>query len=295
MRAFFLLLALMLVCLIGGALLAYPAYLLVHPLNPHWPLHRIADRVSMLLLLISLGWLLRHLGVANRVALGLGLPPQRFALRLAGALLLGVLSMLPAIALLFAMGIRVAKPGLPLEAAAIGEILAKGLLTGLVVGFIEETLLRGAMYSAIERQSGPYAAVALTALIYAAVHFLNSVHIPPDQVSWESSLQLLRGTFSAYSHPLQISDSFLALGAVGVLLGLVRLRSGNIAACIGLHTGWVWVISCTLEFTIRNPESSWSFLAGTYDGVIGYLVLVWTLVITAIFYWTTSRARGGQS
>lgn len=295
MRAFLAFCALLLVCMFAGAMLAYPAWLLVHPLNEGWPFHRIANRISMLFALIGMFWLLKHLGVANRRDLGYGLARPAFTRQLISALFIGALSMLPVIAMLFALDIRIWRPGIGLDAVALSAVLAQGLLTGIVVGFIEETLLRGALFSAVERESGKVAAVGLTAALYAALHFLNSVRIAHENVAWDSGLELLSGALRAFGDPARIVDSFLALFAVGVLLGLVRIRTGSVAACIGLHAGWVWVITSVRELSKRSTDTQWAFLVGGYDGVIGYLVLGWTVALCLAFWLTTHRQRFQQT
>ncbi len=282
MRAFLLLCAVILGCLTAGSLLGYPAYLLVHPLNADWPFHRIANRVSMLLLLISLVWLLRYLRANNRRSLGYGLERQQFLRLCAVALGLGAAILLPVVGLFMLLDVRVLRPDAVLAPGPLLAILASGLLSGLVVAFIEETLLRGAMHSAIERESGPWAAVTLTAIVYAAVHFLGRTRIPHAEVDWMSGVDLLRGTLSGFANPLALLDSFMALFAVGLLLGLVRVRTGSIAACIGLHAGWVWVIAVTRELTVRNPEAPWGFLVGSYDGIVGWMVFGWTAALLLV-------------
>jgi membrane protease YdiL (CAAX protease family) len=149
------------------------------------------------------------------------------------------------------------------------------------VAFIEETFLRGAMFTGIERSSGATVAIGLTAFVYAALHFLNRVKIPAEQVDSDSGIELLAGTFDTFMDPAAIVDSFLALFAVGVLLALVRARTGNIAACVGLHAGWVWIIAITRELTRRDPASEWAYLVGSYDGIVGYFVFGWTALMVA--------------
>ena len=63
------------------------------------------------------------------------------------------------------------------------------------------------------------------------------------------------------------------------MLGVVRITTGNIAACIGLHAGWVWVMLVVHEMTHPVRTAAGSFLLSRFDGFIGWLVLAWTLVI----------------
>lgn len=290
MRAFLLLVLLMAVCFVAGALLAYPAYLVVHPLNADWPFHRVASRVAMLLLVIGIVLLIRHLHVTRREDWGFGVPRSQFIRTFARALVLGLFSMLPVAALLFGLELRAVKPGLDVDFATLASAVGGGLLSGLVVAFTEEAFLRGAMFTAIARESGQRAAILLTALIYSALHFLSRVRIPHENVDWGSGFELLAGTLAPFANPGTIADSFLALAAVGVLLGLLRARTGNIAACIGLHAGWVCVIAVVRELSVRLPQSRWASLVGDYDGVVGLLVLAWTLAIIAV-YWMATRKR----
>ena len=157
------------------ALFAYPAWLLVTP-TLDVPFHRVANRIGMLALLIGFILVARRLGLADRTSLGYGLQRPAFVAETGIGILLGVATMLPAIALLFAFGLRELKP-LPPPGAFAAVVLA-GLGSGLVVALIEETFLRGAMCTGIARQSGWRTAILATALIYAATHFIGRYKIP---------------------------------------------------------------------------------------------------------------------
>jgi hypothetical protein len=43
------------------------------------------------------------------------------------------------------------------------------------------------------------------------------------------------------------------------------------------------VIGVLRELSVRNPASSWSFLVGDYDGVVGWLVFLWAATIAASY------------
>ncbi len=82
----------------------------------------------------------------------------------------------------------------------------------------------------------------------------------------------------AYSQPLSIVDAFIALWCVGLLLALVRRRWGDIAGCIGLHAGFVAAIAVFRKVSSPVPAGEWSFLVGSFDGLLG----IWIAVLTAL-------------
>jgi uncharacterized protein len=235
MRSFAIFLGLIALGLAGIAALAYPAWELSQALGFDFKFHRVASRIAMLTLLAGFVLVARRLRVADRTSLGYGVPRREFLRRLAGGLLLGAVSMLPVLATMVLLDMRDLRPQFAPTAGHWATLALTGLATGLVVALIEETFLRGAMLTAIAREAGVVRAIVLTSLVYAATHFIGKYRIPADQVSWRSGLDMLAGTFGSFAHFGGILDAFLCLFGVGVLLGLVRARTGNIAACIGLH------------------------------------------------------------
>jgi uncharacterized protein len=292
MRAFGWFMLLMALALAAVALLAYPAWLLLHP-HFDFPFHRVGERIGMLALLVGFLALARHLGLADRASLGYGLPRRQFLRELLLALALGVATMGVIVAAMSALGL-LDWSGADLGAAALAHLIAARLASGLAVALIEETFLRGAMYSAIERESGTRAAVWLTALLYAATHFFAKVRIAPQDVTPWSGLALLSDSLHAFAQPAAIADAFLALTAVGVVLALVRRATGNIAACLGLHAGWVWVMLVVHELASPRREAPLAFLLSRFDGFVGWLVLAGTVVM-ALPLWRFYRARGAKA
>jgi len=292
MRAFLWFLGLMAVALAAIAVFTYPAWLLLHP-HFDFPFHRVGERIGMLALLVGLVPLARHLGIADRTSLGYGLPRRVFLHEMALALALGVITMLGGVAIMSALGLLDWGRAASVGAVQLAKLIGLRALSGLAVAFIEETFLRGAMHTAIERESGARVAVVLTALVYAASHFFASYHIAPEQVRPDSGLELLAGTLGAFAHPLAIADAFLALFAVGAVLGAVRSATGNIAACIGLHAGWVWVMLVTHELSQPLRTAPLGFLLSRFDGFVGWLILLWTVLLgLPVWRFYSSRAAG---
>jgi membrane protease YdiL (CAAX protease family) len=257
------------------AAFTYPAWLLLHP-HFDFPFHRIGERIGMLALLLGFVLAMKRLRLDDRASLGFGLPRRLFLREMGIGLGVGVASMAAVVGIMSALGLLAWQAPPP---AALLRLVAAKALAGLAVALIEETFLRGAMHTGVERESGARAAVLLTALVYALTHFFAAFRIPADQVNAYSGLALLSGTLQLFAHPLRIADAFLCLFAVGVVLGSVRAATGNIAACIGLHAGWVWVMLVAHELTQPLRSAPGSFLLSRYDGFIGWLVLAWTVAL----------------
>jgi hypothetical protein len=283
MRTFFWFLGLLAMAFAAMAIFAYPAWLLLHP-HFDFPFHRIASRVGMLALVIGFVSVARRLGLADRASLGYGIRRRAFVREFLLALALGVGLMLAVVAVMFGMGLRIWQPGLEPHASVLTLLAAKTFLSALTVAFIEETFLRGAMFSGIARESGTRAAIVLTALVYAATHFIARYHIPAELVVPTSGLAMVKGSLQAFADPLAIGDAYLALFAVGMLLAAIRAVTGHIASCIGLHAGWVWIMLLAREISQPDTARRLSFLLSSFDGFVGWLVLAWILVIAWPLY-----------
>lgn len=276
MRTFALFVALLAAALIVAAALTYPAWLLVGTISVE-PVHRVMNRLAMLIALIGLIVLTRRLRLTHRSAVGYGLPRGAFLRQLGLGWAAGIGLMLPLVALLFVLDVRQIKPGLDGD---LLPLMLQGLLSGLVVAFIEETFFRGVLFTAVARTSGARAAIIAPSILYAALHFLGGkLRVPPEEVSWEHGFHVLGRLFERYAQPLAFIDSFLALVALGILLAFVRLRTGAIAACIGLHAAGVFTIFVLKDTTTVNSGAQFGQIVGTYDGVIGWAALAWFAVI----------------
>jgi membrane protease YdiL (CAAX protease family) len=265
------------------ALIAYPVYELTSHVAS-WPFHRVASRVAMLAAAGGLVWLCRHLGVGSKRALGYGLPSRRFV---TVALISGIVGMATAAAgaaLLLAMQWRIG-----VATPSVLKLLLVGLSSGIAVALIEETVMRGAMHSAIARESGQWAAVLLTAPLFAVLHFFAKARIPVDELHWASGFDLLARSFAPLSTPSLVFDSFAAWLAVSLVLSLTRVLTGNIATALGLHAGWVVVLRMLQEATAPGPGAHASAWVGRFDGLLGYWVLPWSAAI-GVALWLTRRA-----
>lgn len=288
MRAFawfLLLIAFSLACM---AAFSYPAWLLLHP-HFNFPFQRIGERIGMLGFLAGFVLLARRLRLADRASLGFGAPRRIYVRELSLGLAIGVLTMSAVVASMALLGLLDWHQAAHLKGAALAGLIAKGLLSGLAVGLIEETALRGAMFAGIQRESGTFLAIALTSVVYSWTHFLGVAHIAAAAVNPWSGVALLGATLSAFAHPLGIADAFLCLTAVGVVLAIVRSLTGNTAASMGLHAGWVWVMLVVHGLSRPDRASPMRFLLSRHDGFTGWLVLAWTVPLGVALGWFYSR------
>jgi uncharacterized protein len=278
-----------------GALLSFPAYELTSTFAA-WPFHRVAARIAMLALLIVFAALCRRLDLKRWSDYGYGLPWRRFirVSLLWGAA--GVCTAAAGAAFLLLTHLRVSAADFVPSAFSIARIFLVGLGSGISVALIEESVFRGVMHTAIERESSPWAAALLTAPLFAVLHFFAKVHIPSADVGWASGFDLLLRSFAPLSHPALVLDSFLSWLVVGLILSLTRVLTGNIAVAIGLHAGWVVVLRMLQEATAGGSAPAFSAWVGRFDGLLGYWLLPWGAAIAAALWLTRRRwvpyARG---
>src|SRR5713101_5398467 len=166
MRAFFLFGGLMIAALAAIAVSTYPAWLLLHP-HFNFPFHRLGERIGMLALLVGFVFVAKRAGLADKQSLGYALPRRRFVYEMLLALAIGTITMVAVVGIMTALGLLRWSDTASLSATALVRLVAARLLSGIAVAFIEETFLRGAMFTALERESGVLSNVMSTAIIYS--------------------------------------------------------------------------------------------------------------------------------
>ncbi len=243
----------------------------------------------MLVLIAELAWLCRHLNLRRARDFGYGLPWRRFLGVSCTWAAVGIVTAALGAAFLLSTQLRVVSPNFAPSVGNLARIFFIGLGSGVAVALLEETVIRGAMHTAIERESGPWTAALLTAPLFAVLHFFAKTRIAPEDVGWGSGFDLLLRSFSPLAQPSLVFDSFLSWLVVGLILSLTRVLTGNIAVAIGLHAGWVLVLRMLQEATSSGVAPQYAFWVGRFDGLLGYWLLPWGVCI-AIALWLT-RAR----
>src|SRR5438477_12415361 len=180
----------------GGALLApwlYWSVQLLAPILPalqklaDHPFHRYLSRSLLALALIGLWPLLRSLGARGLQETGLVKPTGQWH-RLLGGFARGFLSLACAAVVVLTAGAR--ELGTELSAGRLaGKVLGAALTAG-VAAVLEEVLFRGAIFGALRKTCRPPAALVVSSVIYAIVHFFARPQ-SPAAIHWSSGLALL--------------------------------------------------------------------------------------------------------
>ncbi len=264
-------------------LLAYPVHLILENFVDY-PFHKLVSHVTLVCGLIFSGFYLKYHQMYSRQSFGFDGSKKVFMENLLQGMLAGILILALLELFLLLLGIHQIKPNLDYFWSNLFLIFIKATLVGLVIGFIEESIFRGALFSSLTKKTSVLVTVSLTSLVYAAVHFLKYRALPEGtEITWVTGMEILPEALFRFSDP-NIIDHFLTLFVLGVLLSMIRIRNGNIAMCIGIHAGIVMTMKVTGRFSEYMPGSQFDSLVSRYDHMLGYLSLAWLLVL-AIVYW----------
>ena len=212
-----------------------------------------------------------------------GVPSSGRPWRRAGqGALLGIASLAPVCAILFLLDVRVMRVDLVADPQLWIATIAAAAASAVVVALKEELFFRGGLFTALTRAGGAVLALWAGAAVYAAAHFLIApaalAGAPP-----RSGFHVLGQALGAVPQIANL-DSFLALLCAGLVLGVARLRDGDIALCLGIHFGWVLTIKLFKKLTYVSDLAPMRVLAGRYDDVIGWLAAL-ALAALALALW----------
>ena len=293
LRALLVFFCVFIIAILFGALVAFPVYE-IFSVSSEVPFRKIVSRTTLLSgLLFSLLYLSYSHGLSLRQ---LGISPHKAHTRLFCGLIAGLAIMAIIESNLLLLGIHEPDTGQSFTLHSLSLLLLKGLMTGLLVGFIEEVIFRGALFGGLSRQTNKVVALFMVSLVYAAVHYLKFRDLPADTVvHWFTGVTMLPQALFQFADPARY-DAMLTLFLLGLLLGLVRLLTDSILPCIGIHAGIISgekIIQFAASFTPHNPHAH---LVNRYDQFMGDLASAWLLVLCLLcYFYYRRRASGIQS
>ena len=286
MRALLVFSAVFISAILFGALLAFPVYEIFSSFG-EVPFRKIVSRTTLLSgLLFSLLYFAHYNGLSLR---RLGIRSHRAHIRLIQGLAAGFIIVAIIEANLLALGIHDLNAERLLSLERLSLLLLGGLLTGLLVGIVEELIFRGALLGGLSRQTNTALALVTVSLVYAAVHYLKFRDLPADAaIHWYTGLTMLPAALFQFADPARY-DAMLTLFFLGLLLGLVRLLTGNLILCIGIHAGLVAGEKFVQHVTDFMPYSPHAHLVNRYDPFSGDLASVWLLLFCVSLYFLCRR------
>lgn len=188
--------------------------------------------------------------------------------------------------------------GFRVDAFKALEVLLLAMLSGVLVGLLEEIVFRGMVFRMVYTATGPVVALVATSLFFSYAHFkipdamwVEGEHMVHAGSGFYVAGWTLAGIFAAFD-PLV----FLNLALFGVVLGLlVFLGRGSLMPAIGFHAG---IVAAILTYTdVTNIQALtreagvdpfWGS-GGLRDGLLTTLAFVLTAGLLAFLL----RKRGG--
>jgi membrane protease YdiL (CAAX protease family) len=264
----------LLVLLAAATLACIAGYLVVHNIETGFSLPKIITKSTQLFLVLSIFPAMAYLKF-NKEDLGFAAMPA-FLKQLLLGFGLGFITLIPVFIVQYALGVNVIDETQTWTAALVAKKMLISLSVALLVSMIEEPIFRGILFAGLKKRLPVAAAILISSVYYAALHFLNSkTPIAAQDVRFLSGFILLGEAFANLLNP-QILSSFLSLLMVGIFLGILRTQvTQGLGLCIGCHTCWVWQIKMSKSLFNTNFDSEYLYLVSNYDGVVGPLVTGW--------------------
>lgn len=274
---------------IVGAVLAYPLKLLLDPALD-LAFRKYLTYATLISGLIISGVYLQLYNLLSFKAFGYSGKLSKFFTGMLNGFVYGMIIMLMIELILFLLGIHELDTSRSITLNSISLLFVKAILAGVLIGLIEESIFRGALFSGLYKQTGPVITVFFSSLVYATVHFIRYRDLPADtDIGWLTGLTMMPEAFRRFSE-WSILDYFLTLFIFGVLLGLLRLKHKSIAACIGVHAGIVMLIKLADYFTNRTHNSNFDYLVSQYNSTFGWISFIVILLFT-IFYFVKLQTK----
>jgi membrane protease YdiL (CAAX protease family) len=264
----------LMVLLIATSLACLAGYFIMQGIGDQFPLRKVITKTTQLFLVLSIFPAMALLKI-NREDLGFAARSVFFKQLLQG-FGLGFMTLLPVFVVLYALGVNVIDPGQHWTAELIAKKTVISLLLALIISLIEEPIFRGILLVGLKKKLPVIAAIFISSLYYAALHFLNSkTDVPYQAIHLFSGFPLVLEAFANLLNP-EIPSAFFALLLVGIFLGILRTQVNvSLGLCIGCHTCWVWQIKMSKSLFNTDSSSDYLYLVSSYDGVIGPLVTGW--------------------
>lgn len=264
----------LLVLIAASSLACIVGYFVMQGIGDHYTLAKIITKSTQLFLVLSIFPAMACLKF-NKGDLGFA-KKTVFLKQVAQGIGLGLITLMPVFIVLYALGVNVIDETVTWTAEDVAYKMLISLLLALLISMIEEPIFRGVLFAGLTKKMPVVAAILISSIYYAALHFMDShTEIAFSDVQLLSGFTLLGEAFANIFNP-KVMSAFLALLMVGIFLGILRAKvNEGLGVCIGCHTCWVWQIKMSKSLFNTDFNSDYAYLVSSYDGVVGPLVTVW--------------------
>jgi uncharacterized protein len=294
LRTALIFIAVFVMALLFGAIAAYPVYTALSYFN-EMEFHRVISRTTLFSGLVLSIFYLRFNGLLSLPGLGWQSEMHSKKQIFLRGFAFGVLIIFLLDSLLLLLGIYQFDNNVDTSLKSLAVVIIKALLAGLLVGLIEETIFRGALFGGLKKQTNAGVALVATSVLYAAVHFLKYRAVPADvEIGWLTGIEIFPAALFRFSNPVTI-DSFLTLLILGFLFAFIRIRSNSIIPCIGLHVGIVASLKVLNYLTNYSGGTQFDYLVNKIDHQFGYLASALLLLCMLLYYFFSSPVQEKSS
>lgn len=263
-----------------------------------FPFHRYFTRTVQVSAVVLLAPLLFWLGIRRLSEFGLQRNPRALRDLAAGVLLAAGPALLLGAVYFWGDIYRVKKT---LDFFALPRIA----VTACFVAMVEEFLFRGVALGLAARSLGRIPALLGVSALFAAVHFIKPGRAAEDQVAWWSGFAQIPRAFESVLPWGHLITGFLALFAIGLILGWAALRTRSLWLPIGLHAGWILAqqgLQWVGRYRLKPPDALFPWIGpNVVSGAVPTgLVPLFFLLLTGILVWLflrhepASRPRSGD-
>ena len=163
------------------------------------------------------------------------------------------------------------------------------LLSALLVGFFEETVIRGILFRVLARIWRAWPAAVLSSLVFAVAHFVEPANEAFIGTSFLSVTQaVFISTFTMFWKNPSLAIQFINLSLLGIVLCAFVIRTKTIWLSIGAHAGWVWMIKLHGLITMFYPPAPLVAWLGKRNDFMDSIVA--TVMLTSLLVWIVTRA-----
>ena len=199
-----------------------------------------------------------------------------------GILTMGVVGTLTILAGIHRLYINLSPISILLKVGAL-------LISALVVGFFEETVVRGILFRVLARIWRAWPAAVLSSMVFAVAHFIE-----PSQEAFVGTSFLsvtnavFVSTFTMFRQVPNLALQFINLSLLGIVLCAFVIRTKTIWLAVGAHAAWVWMIKLHGMITMFYPPALLVPWLGKRNDFMDSILA--TVMLAGLLAWIVTRA-----